>query len=93
MRVPRLAAPLAATVLLAGCGGGKASYPPQVKKGFLARCDLGKHRPQVCLCILSRLEDTVPYAEFKAADDALRTGGRAPAATAKKIAAATKRCA
>jgi len=93
MLVTRLGLALAAAVLTAGCGSnGHARYPTNVEKVFLRACGAGHQRPQACRCILSKLEDTVPFDEFRLADDALRNGGRAPAATRKKVAAATNAC-
>ena len=93
MRLTAVAVSLAATALAAGCGSGRAPYPAKVEKGFLRACNAGERRPQACRCILSRLEATVPYDEFRLADEALRAGNRAPAATEKKVAAATNACA
>ena len=97
MHATRLALPLLVLSLgLAACGGGgddEPSYPADVKERFLAACSKSsKGKDEICRCTFSKIEDTVPFAEFNKADKALSGGGRADPATAEKLNAALKAC-
>ena len=101
MRATRIALPLAVLSLgLAACGGDDNSssdngkYPSQVEDNFLKACNATSHdKTEACKCALTKLEETLPYDDFKKADEAIRKGGSADPATQKTITAAIKACA
>jgi hypothetical protein len=88
---------LAASCALAGCGGGDGSdngYPKDAETNFLKACNAQAGTSQdKCQCALEKVEEKVPFDEFKKADEALRNGKQAPAATEKKLQDAVKECA
>ena len=96
MRVTWLAVCCAALAGLGACGGDDSTatgYPSDVRDNFMRACKLNSSgNDTACRCILDRLEETVPYEDFKKADAAIRGGDKADADTGKKIAAATKGC-
>jgi hypothetical protein len=80
---------------LAGCGGGDGDdgYPEEARSNFVRSCDAQPNASKdVCECALDELERTVPYKEFKAADDAIREGEQPKKATSDKLTAAVEGC-
>ena len=50
-------------------------YTPEVEQQFVASCDAtGEQPPGFCQCAFDLIEASVPFAEFRAADDAMRRG-------------------
>jgi hypothetical protein len=88
---------LSAGWALAGCGGGDGSdngYSKAAETNFLKACTAQAGASQdKCQCALDKIEEKVPFDEFKKADEALREGKQAPAATEKKLQDAVKECA
>jgi hypothetical protein len=86
----------AAAVALAGCGGGgetKSGYPDKAVKTFVASCSKQPGASQeACRCVIDRLQVTMPYDEFVAADKAARENREPKAASTAKLAAAAKGC-
>lgn len=83
--------------VLAGCGGGSdenAGYPSEAVDRFVAEC---RREPgataDTCRCVIARLQETMPYAEFERADAALERGDEADAASIEKLRAAVAGCA
>ena len=86
---------LLAAGALVGCGGGDEDegYPAEARTNFVRSCDAQPNASkQVCECALDELERTVPYKEFKAADDAIREGDQPKQATSDKLTAAVEGC-
>lgn len=91
---------LLAAAALAGCGGGGGSgeeddggYPQEARTNFVRSCDAQPNASRdVCECALDELERTVSYAEFKAADDAIRRGDDPARKTSEKLTAAVEGC-
>jgi hypothetical protein len=98
VRAARLVLPLVALSFGVGaCGGDggdeRTRYPSAVEQNFTKACNASsKGKEDACKCALAKLEDTVPYAEFKKADDVIRGGGTADPATTDKLNAAIKAC-
>lgn len=84
-----------AVAALAGCGGGddESAYPEKSVKAFVDTCSKqpGASRA-ACRCMIERLQETMSYAEFVAADNAARQGGEPNARAAAKLEAAADRC-
>lgn len=97
--ITRIAVPLAAAALgLAACGGSDdkraTPYPKAAQDNFLTACKTSSNgKEDACKCALSKLEETVPYADFARADAAIRAGDKATGETAKRISAAISGCA
>ena len=96
MRLRHLLLGLLATGAIAGCGSedeGAARYPEQARTEFVEACDAQPNAARsVCECALEELERTMPYEEFKAADEAIREGEEADAASAEKLTASVEAC-
>jgi hypothetical protein len=99
---PSLVALLAAGAI-AGCGGGDDDggggdsggdrYPQAARENFVRSCDEQPNAERsVCECALERLEETVPFEDFEAADTAIREGEEPDKATSEKLTAAVERC-
>ena len=71
---------VAVACALAGCGGddgggesgGGGDYPPEVEENFVKSCS---SQPQAneafCKCTYERIKETVPYEDFKKAEESL----------------------
>ena len=69
-------------------------YPAAVEKNFLDACKSSSNgNADACRCALAKIEETVSYEDFKAADVAIRGGGAASDETGAKINAAIQGCA
>jgi hypothetical protein len=85
----------AAAALLAGCGGedNESGYPDKSVETFVGTC---KKQPgsseAACRCVIERLQVTMPYDEFVAADKALRENREPAAKSTAKLQAAADRC-
>lgn len=92
-----LAVALVAAVL-AGCGGDGSGeddgYPAEAVERFVAEC---RREPGAsaarCRCVIARLRESMPYAEFERADAALERGDEADAGSIEKLRAAVAGCA
>jgi hypothetical protein len=94
-----LVAALLAASALAGCGGGSSSstsghhgYPKTAEDTFIKACTAQGAKSGYCHCALDRIEGTVPYPEFKKADQALGSLRGAAKDTRGKFLAAIKAC-
>ena len=78
----------------AGPGLARARYPYPAGRvrEFVAACAATPDQRQVCGCTIERLQSTLPYAEFAAADRAIRADRPVPPRTRTAIAAATEAC-
>jgi hypothetical protein len=79
---------------LAGCGGDDGStYPDEAVEAFVSECRAQPKASEAsCRCVIERLQVSMPYEEFRRADDALRND-RAPAdASVAKLQAAAEAC-
>ena len=88
---------LVAAGALAGCGGGddggEERYPQEARTNFVRSCDAQPNASrEVCECALEELERTLPYDDFKAADDAIRAGDQPEKETSDKLTAAVEGC-
>lgn len=86
----------AAAFALAGCGGGgdeKSGYPDEAVETFVASCSKqpGASK-EACRCVIDRLQVTMPYDEFVAADKAARENREPAAKSTAKLQAAADRC-
>lgn len=85
----------AAVAALAACGGGDEdnAYPKKSVELFVNTCSKqeGSTR-EACRCMIDRLQATMTYTEFVAADNAARQGGEPSAGAAAKLEAAADRC-
>ena len=70
---------------LSACGGGDShSYPAESESNFLSKCsssavDSGASKDRAtsfCGCVLTKLEKTVSYDDFKRIDRTLALGGK-----------------
>ncbi len=91
----RSAVAVALTVVgLAACGGsGEDGYPRESIDAFVQEC---KAQPNTverqCRCVIERLEETMPYDEFAAADEALKANREPDQASLEKLRAAVTAC-
>lgn len=103
LRIPRLAVTLVLAASLAACGGGDEGggggggesdrYPETARSNFVDSCDEQPNASRsVCRCALEELEKTMPFEEFKAADEAIRAGDQPKKETAEKLTAAVEGC-
>ena len=86
-----------AVAFLAGCGGrdddGDDSYPDAAVDAFVAECRKEPNADaRTCSCVIDRLEETMPYEEFAAADAALKERREPPAGAVDKLRGAVERC-
>ena len=71
MRIAAIAA--VALALAAGCGSDDEEYPDQAVENFVDSCkSQAGATEEACRCVIDRLKVTMPYEEFKQADDAVR---------------------
>jgi hypothetical protein len=68
------------------------AYPPATVREFVEQCASSASQRAVCRCTIDRLQRTLPYADFDAADRAFRAGRPLPAPTRRAIGAATSAC-
>ena len=81
-----------ASAALVACGGDDG-YPSEARTNFIESCDKQPNATRsVCECALDELERTLPYEDFKAADDAIRAGDRPKADVSTKLTAAVEGC-
>lgn len=59
-------------------------YPPAAVERFVDACATSPGQRPVCVCTIRRLERTLPYRDFAAADAAIRAN-RPVAPTAQRI--------
>jgi hypothetical protein len=52
----------------------KYPYPPRAVEAFVDTCAPGARQRPVCVCTIERLQRTLPYRDFAAADAATRAG-------------------
>jgi hypothetical protein len=87
---------IAALVLaLAGCGGGdeESGYPKKSIDAFVATCsNQNGVSEEACRCVIGRLQKSMSYDEFVAADKATREGREPSAAASAKLEAAADGC-
>ena len=77
----------------AGCGGGDAGYPDAARETFMRDCRAQPNATEeTCGCVLEELERTVPYAEFRRGERALRGDGTLDPSTARKLQEAVNAC-
>lgn len=100
--IRRGALTLLAATAVAGCGGGDDNggggggddgYPTAARTNFVESCDKQPNASRsVCQCALEELEKTLPYEDFKAADEAIRNGDQPDKAASDKLTAAVRGC-
>ena len=54
-------------------------YPPAAVNAFVDACAASPGQRPVCRCTIGRLQRTMPYRDFAAADAAVRAGRPVPA--------------
>jgi hypothetical protein len=81
------AAGLVLAALASGCGSsGSSGYDDGVRARFIASCtQASSGRADACTAAYDCIRDRVPFADFKAADDALRAGRPVDPATSQAI--------
>lgn len=68
-------------------------YPPDVVANFVRACaETSGGQRAVCRCTANRLQHTVPYEQFAAADRAAREDRPIPRAVSRDVEAATSAC-
>ena len=84
MRLAHLAT-LGAILAATACGsGGSGGYDDGVKQRFVAACtQASSGREAVCQATYDCIKQRVSFADFKAADDAIRQGRRVDPKTAE----------
>jgi len=87
---------LTTVAALAGCGGGDGDdggYPQSAVDNFVGECRKQPGASEAaCKCVVARLEETMPYDEFVAADKALRANREPAKRSLDKLQAAANRC-
>jgi hypothetical protein len=81
--------------LAAGCGGGddERGYPAKSVEAFVATCSKQNGvSEEACRCVIERLQETMSYDEFVAADEAARENREPTAASSAKLEAAADSC-
>jgi hypothetical protein len=69
---------VAVAIAALGVGAcGSSDYPAKAQRAFLSGCTESGGNETACRCALKKLQDAVPYADFLAADQAIRRGDRA----------------
>jgi hypothetical protein len=86
IRVGHLAC-LGAIVAAAACGsGGSGGYDDGVRQRFVAACThASAGREAACTAAYDCIRDGLPFADFKAADDAIRAGRPVEPGTAQVL--------
>ena len=67
-------------------------YPPVAVERFVDACATNTRQRRVCVCTIERLQRTLPYGDFAAADAAVRAQRPPVAATQRLFDAATAAC-
>lgn len=67
-------------------------YPPAAVDEFTGACAATSSQRTVCDCTIERLQSTLPYREFAAADRAIRAGRPVPPRAKGALADATEAC-
>ena len=75
-----------------GVAGPRYPYPRARVREFVADCAATPDQRHVCRCTIERLQSTLPYAEFAAADRAIRAERPVPARARSAIGAAAEAC-
>ena len=93
----RSALVLVAAAALGACGGESGDddggYPHEAVDSFVAECRTEPQAtPRDCRCVIERLQETMPYDEFAAADEALREDREASATSLRKLEQAVRAC-
>ena len=92
----RRVALLLVALALAGCGGGgdDEGYPDEAVDNFVSSCMKQEGATRAaCVCVIERLQETMPYEEFAELDAALREGGEQPdPASERKLQEAVEGC-
>ena len=76
---------IAATALVAGCGGSSDArvagnkFPENERQNFLAGCEDNGGRVSACACILTAVEQRWSLDEFEAIVKRIEAGGQVPA--------------
>ena len=56
-----------------GCGGDDEEYPEESVESFVESCAAQPNTTEAaCRCVIERLQETMPYEEFQAADRAVQ---------------------
>jgi hypothetical protein len=76
----------------AGVLQARYRYPAGVVRTFVDECAGSSSQRKVCGCTIERLESTLPYPQFAAADRAIRSGRVVTRDTRAAIDAATEAC-
>ena len=93
MRTATAVAGVALALSLAGCGGGDSGYPDAAREAFMRDCRAQPNATEAtCGCVLEELERTVPYAEFRRGERALRGEGTLDPSLARKLQEAVSGC-
>jgi hypothetical protein len=75
----------------AGVGGPRYRYPAESVRGFVDACARNGSR-KVCQCTIERLQQTLPFDDFRAADRAIREDRALVPRTRRLINDATDSC-
>ena len=75
----------------AGVSGPRYPYPAETVRAFVDSCAKNGAR-KVCQCTIERLQQTLPFDDFSAADRAIRTGRDLVPKTRQTINDATDAC-
>ena len=93
MRAALVVAGVALALCAAGCGGGDSGYPDAAREAFMRDCRAqARATEETCACVLEELERTVPYAEFRRGERALRGEGTLDPSLARKLQEAVSGC-
>ena len=78
-----------------GCGGGSGEdeYPEQAREQFVRECaEQPNTTARACTCVLEEVERTMPYEEFKEAEEAIRNDRAPRTESAEKLRDAVSVC-
>ena len=67
-------------------------YPAAAVRKFVGACAATSGQRRACVCTIGRLQRTLPYRDFAAADAAIRAGRRASARTQRLFDVAAGEC-
>ena len=67
-------------------------YPDAAVQSFVDACATSPRQRPVCVCTIDRLQRTLPYRDFQAADAAVRGGRAVPRGTQQVVDRATSAC-
>ena len=82
----------AADYVAGGVVRPRYAYPPGSVRGFVRACASSPGQRKVCGCTIERLQSTLPFAQFTAADRAIRDGRPLDESTRAAIDDATEAC-